>query len=67
MGADRTGGDIAIVAHGAVGALFLCDRMGVAISRDQDQPPNGGGNVLACTLPDLRLIHGWRDIAPGIT
>lgn len=62
--ADGTEGDIAIVAHGGVGALLLCDRMGVAISRAQDQPANGGGNVLALALPDLSLIHGWRDIAP---
>ena len=63
---DRTEGDIAIVAHGGMGALFLCDRLGVAINREHDQPANGGGNLLLCALPDLRLIHGWRDIAPGI-
>ena len=65
VAADATQGDIAIVAHGAVGALFLSDRMGVAISRAQDQPANGGGNYLACRLPGLALDHGWRDIAPG--
>ncbi|CAN0582238.1 unnamed protein product, partial [Ectocarpus sp. 12 AP-2014] len=62
---DTSHGDIAIVAHGGVGALFLCDRMGVAISRAQDQPANGGGNFLTVSLPDLHLVHGWRDIAPG--
>ena len=64
--ADVTAGDIAIVAHGAVGALFLCDRLGVAISWTYDQPGGGGGNMIACTLPDLELIHGWQDIAPGM-
>lgn len=67
VASDTTGGDIAIVAHGGVGALFLCDRMGVAISRDQDQPANGGGNMLAVTLPELALIHGWQDISPDMT
>jgi len=64
--ADEQGGDIALVAHGAVGALFLCARLGGAISRDHDQPGQGGGNCLACTLPDLTLVHSWRDIAPDL-
>ena len=44
--------------------LWFITHADVAISRAQDQPANGGGNVLALALPDLSLIHGWRDIAP---
>ncbi|MGR3804544.1 hypothetical protein [Marinibacterium profundimaris] len=44
--------------------LWFITHADVAISRAQDQPANGGGNVLCCAVPDLRLIHGWRDIDP---
>ncbi|MEP3639109.1 MAG: histidine phosphatase family protein [Paracoccaceae bacterium] len=57
-------GDVAIVAHGGVGALFLCWLLDEPISRDFDQPGAGGGNVLTATIPDWTLIEGWRDIAP---
>ncbi|WP_292887959.1 histidine phosphatase family protein [Nisaea sp.] len=33
-----------VVSHGAVGALLLANLLGEAISRDFDQPRNGGGN-----------------------
>ncbi|MGV6847039.1 MAG: histidine phosphatase family protein [Marinibacterium sp.] len=62
--ASEGAGDIALISHGGVGALFLCDRMGVAISRAKDQPGHGGGNFFSCTLPGLNVMHGWRDIAP---
>lgn len=55
-------GDIAVVAHGGVGALTLCHVMGVAIERKWDQPGGGGGNVIAINLPDWSLNHGWRPI-----
>ena len=57
-------GDIAVVAHGGVGALFLCWLLDEPISRAFDQPGSGGGNVLAAAIPDWTLIEGWRDIAP---
>ncbi|MEO9516958.1 MAG: histidine phosphatase family protein [Paracoccaceae bacterium] len=57
-------GDVAIVAHGGVGALFLCWLLNEPISRAFDQPGAGGGNVLTATIPDWTLIEGWRDIAP---
>ena len=59
---DRTLGDIAIVAHGGVGALLLAHVMGEEISRDFDQPGGGGGNFLTLSLPELKLLEGWRDI-----
>ena len=59
---DRTGGDIAILAHGGVGALLLCDILGVPISRMHDQPGIGGGNLFSFDAVSWRLRHGWRDI-----
>lgn len=53
-------GDVAIVAHGGVGTLLLCQLANVPISRDQDQPPTNGGNYFAFDRTTLHLIHGWR-------
>ena len=50
-------GGIAIVSHGAVGALYLCHLQGVPISRAQDQPAGPGGNFFA--FAPGRLTHGW--------
>jgi broad specificity phosphatase PhoE len=55
-------GDIAIMAHGGVGALLLCHLSGTPISRDRDQPPTNGGNFFAFDRTTLRLLHGWRSI-----
>ena len=38
----RPDGDVEIVSHGAVGALLRCHLLGRAITRDEDQPANGG-------------------------
>ena len=51
-------GNVAIVAHGAVGALLLCRLMDVAISRTHDQPGAGSYYV----VEGGRLLHGWRAI-----
>lgn len=56
------GGDLAIVAHGGVGALLLCALLGRPISRDMDQPSQG--HYWVARLPDLRVEHSWRPIAP---
>lgn len=56
---DRTGGDIAVIAHGGVGALFLAHLLGEPISRRHDQPGGGGGNVLHVALPGWRLVGSW--------
>jgi len=55
-------GDIAIVSHGGVGALLLCHLKGVSISRSEDQPGGGGGNVFSFGGSDRRLLSGWRRI-----
>jgi broad specificity phosphatase PhoE len=55
-------GDIAIVSHGAVGALYLCHLQYHPISRQADQPPTNGGNFFAFDAVTRRLCHGWRPI-----
>ena len=57
-----SGGDIAIVSHGGVGALLLCHLKGVPISRSEDQPGGGGGNFFSFDAKDHRLLSGWRRI-----
>jgi broad specificity phosphatase PhoE len=59
---DTTSGDIAVVAHGGVGALLLCHILGVPISRVHDQPGRGGGNYFVFDRTTWSLLHGWRDI-----
>ncbi|MBU8537569.1 histidine phosphatase family protein [Falsiroseomonas tokyonensis] len=55
-------GDVAIVAHGGVGALLLCHIKGVKISRAEDQPGRGGGNGFRFAREDWRLLEGWRRV-----
>jgi broad specificity phosphatase PhoE len=62
---DATPGDVAIVAHGGVGALLLAHLSAAPISRRHDQPGTGGGNYFAWRRGDLALVHGWRSIDPG--
>lgn len=50
-------GDIAIIAHGAVGTLLLCQLRGVPISRSADQPSQGHG--FAFDRESRVLSHGW--------
>jgi broad specificity phosphatase PhoE len=51
---------VAIVSHGAVGALLLCRLKRVPISRTEDQPGAGGGNVFSFDRAGRRLTAGWR-------
>lgn len=60
---DGGSGDIAIVAHGGVGALLLCHLLSVPIDRRYDQAP-GGGNYFALDVTSRRLLHGWKRIEP---
>jgi len=45
-----------IVSHGAVGALFLAHLLDQPISRDLDQPNNGGGNWFSTFAPSWKLF-----------
>jgi broad specificity phosphatase PhoE len=57
-----SGGDVAVVAHGGVGALLLCHLKGVPISRAEDQPRAGGGCVYSLEMGSRILLSGWRSI-----
>jgi broad specificity phosphatase PhoE len=54
--------NVAVVAHGGVGALMLCRLKGVPISRAEDQPGEGGGNFFVFRRDDRTLLQGWRPI-----
>lgn len=55
-------GDVAILTHGGVAALYLCRLRGTAIDRDQEAPHPGGG-CYYCFAQDTRaLVHDWRAI-----
>lgn len=55
-------GHVAIVAHGAVGALLMAALEGVPISRAHDQPAGSGGNLFAFDRGTRLLRHGWQPI-----
>ncbi len=55
-------GDIAVVAHGGVGALALCHFSGAAIDRSWGQPGDGGGNYFVLNLKDWQVAQGWTPI-----
>ncbi len=55
--ADATG-DVAVVAHGGVGALLMCALLGVPIDRRYDQP--GQGSWYRFDAVTRRVVHGWR-------
>lgn len=60
--ARHDGGDVAVVAHGAVGSLLLSDFLGEPISRAADQPFQG--HYWQAELPTRRIVHRWLPIAP---
>jgi broad specificity phosphatase PhoE len=62
---DRSGGDVAVVAHGGVGALLLCHARGVPIARALDQPGRGGGNLFVLAMAGGEVIEGWRRMDPA--
>ena len=51
-------GDVAVVAHGGVGALLLCSLLGVPVDRRYDQP--GQGSWYSFDAATGRVAHGWR-------
>lgn len=56
--AEAPPGDVAIIAHGGVGALLLCHLEGAAISRAWDQPGGGGGNRFSF-IRARRVVERW--------
>jgi broad specificity phosphatase PhoE len=60
--ADSPEGDVAIVAHGGVGALLLCRLLGEPIDRKHDQPYQG--HVFAFERESGHVLFPWRPIAP---
>ncbi|WP_439123321.1 histidine phosphatase family protein [Marivita sp.] len=58
---QHSGGDLAIVTHGAVGTLLYCNLKGLAIDRAHDQP--GQGHYWTADLKSLCPDHGWKAIA----
>jgi broad specificity phosphatase PhoE len=67
IAAEETAGSIAIVAHGAVGALLFCQLSGHAIDRRYDQPANGGGNYFHFSLEPCVVHSGWLPFdRPGV-
>jgi broad specificity phosphatase PhoE len=55
-------GAVAIVSHGAVGTLLHCELAGREISRQWDQPANGGGNWYAFMLQPRAVHSHWQPI-----
>lgn len=55
-------GDIAVIAHGGVGALLLAHLQGAAISRQFEQPVGSGGCYLTISRSTGTLIEGWKPI-----
>ena len=59
---DNSSGTIDIVSHGAVGTLLYCNLSGLPISRQWDQPANGGGNYYAFQLNPIAVFSWWKAI-----
>lgn len=55
-------GDIAVVAHGGIGALLRAHLLGAPIDRGHDQPSGGGGHVMVIGLPGWTLAQDWTRI-----
>jgi broad specificity phosphatase PhoE len=62
LASEKTAGAVAIVSHGAVGALLYCSLAGKTISRRWDQPLNGGGNYFRFSLSPRSAHFFWKSI-----
>ena len=58
-------GSVAVVSHGAVGALALAHFLGQPSSRALDQPGATGGNYFALSIPRRQVLYGWRPVDPS--
>ena len=55
--------NIAIIAHGGVGALLLCALLGEPINRARDQPQTAaGGFRFAFHAATRKILHSWQRI-----
>ncbi|WP_299648849.1 histidine phosphatase family protein [uncultured Tateyamaria sp.] len=61
IASQHSGGDLAIVTHGAVGTLLWCHLMHRPIDRTHDQPSQG--HFWQADLSTLRPQTGWLPIA----
>lgn len=59
---EKTEKNIAIIAHGGVGTLYICSLKNVPIARNEDQPGTSGGNYFAFIDETKELLHGWMPI-----
>ncbi len=55
-------GNVMVVAHGGVGALFRAHVLRQPIDRSHDQPPGSGGFVLQVRIPEWQLVQDWTDL-----
>lgn len=59
---DKGKGAIAIVSHGGVGTLYLCQLKGCPISWGERQSVGSGGNYYCFEAQSKALLHGWKPI-----
>ncbi len=60
LASAATGGDVAVVGHGAVGTLWWCHLAGEPIDRRWDQP--GQGHLITVDAATRRPLHHWLPI-----
>ena len=60
IAAGHVEGDLAILSHGAVGALLLCSCLGAPISRAHDQPSQG--HFFSFDPQSFEVLHLWRPL-----
>ena len=58
--------NIAIISHGAVGALLMAHLKGAQISREFDQPGEGGGNYFVVGTRSFEILSSWSEISPSL-
>ena len=63
IAAEHSGGDLAVISHGGVGALLWAHLVAEPISRRFDQP--GQGHYWIAELPGLRPVQAWRALEAG--
>jgi broad specificity phosphatase PhoE len=60
VAADATPGNIAMVAHGAVATLYLCQLKGVPIMQEQRPPAPDGGAYYCFEIETKSLVQDWK-------